>query len=85
MQNAIVISGRLTGPKNVELDEPVADLQAKVEVILRPARAVSGREPGLGEFLRGLPVGTRNREEIDRQVRQERTAWENGEWFAATI
>ena len=35
MQDAIVIRGRLTGPRSVELDEAVSDLEAQVEVIVR--------------------------------------------------
>ena len=36
MGNAILIKGRLTDPPSVELDEPVADVTAEVEVILQP-------------------------------------------------
>ena len=79
MQNAIVISGRLTGPRSVELDEPVADLHAEVEVILRPGHGPAVGGSSVGEFLRGLPLGKRSRQEIDQQLHQERAAWENGE------
>jgi hypothetical protein len=77
MQNAIVITGRLTGPRSVELDEPVADLQAEVEVILRPVHTTGGDGQHLVEFLRGLAPGTRTREEIDRRLHQERAVWES--------
>lgn len=76
MQNAVVIRGRLTGPRSVELDEPVDDLQREVEVIVRGKKSASlGGDAGL-ELLRRLPSGTRSREDIDRQIREERESWE---------
>ncbi len=75
MRNAILIGGRLVGPRNVELNEPVADLNATVEVIVRPAHGE--KAPALSNFLGNLPPGTRSREEIDQQIQSERTAWEN--------
>lgn len=78
MQNAIVIRGRLVGPRNVELDEPVSDLSSEVEVIVRAADQPPARaSKSAVEFLRGLPAGTRTREDIDHPVHAERRAWED--------
>jgi hypothetical protein len=76
MQNAIVIRGRLVGPTNVELDEAVPDMAADVEVIVR-SRAPKSSSPttNILDFLRGLPPGTRTREDIDAQIREEREGW----------
>jgi len=79
MQNAIVTSGRMTGPRSVELDEAVAELHGEVEVILRRRGDVEHGGQSVFEFLRQLPAGKRTRQEIDRQVEQERTAWEERE------
>ncbi len=79
MQNAIVVKGRLVGPQNVELDEPLTGAKGDVEVIVR-----MGADSGLHQiesvfdFLRRLPPGTQGREEIDRRLREERAAWGNG-------
>jgi hypothetical protein len=73
MQNAIVITGRLIGPMSVELDEPVSNATGNVEVIVRGVTAAS--EETVSEFLRRLPAGTRSKEDIDRQMRDERDAW----------
>ena len=78
MQKEIVIRGRLTAPTHVELDKPVTDLTANVEVTVRVSAADDGAGSQLDElleFLRNLPPGTRSREDIDRQVREERDAW----------
>jgi hypothetical protein len=63
----------------VELDEPVADLHARVEVIVRSGQIPERKERNLAEFLQGLPAGTRSREDIDEQLRSERAGWETGQ------
>jgi hypothetical protein len=77
MQSPIVVKGRLINPRTVELDEPVSELTGDVEVVLR---AVAGDQAAKGEtvfeFLRRLPVGARTKEDIDRQIREERDSWE---------
>jgi hypothetical protein len=71
-----VVKGRLIGPRNVELDQPVAGVEAEVEVTIRPLAASSG---GNGEsvfqYLSRLPAGNRTKDEIDQQVRDERNSW----------
>ena len=79
MQNAIVIGGRLVGPRNVQLDEPVADLHAEVKVIVRSSATANTSARNLSEFMEGLPPGTRSRGDIDGQLRSERAEWEKGE------
>ncbi|HEX4056614.1 MAG TPA: hypothetical protein VHX86_20330 [Tepidisphaeraceae bacterium] len=79
MQNAIVIKGRLVGSRKVELDEPAPNTQGEVEVIVRTGNgAESNQGESIFEFLRHLPAGTRSRDEIDRQIRQEHEDWEDG-------
>ena len=76
MQNAIVVRGRLVGPRNVELDEAVQDLAADVEVIVRSRGAgVAAPPTNILDFLQSLPPGTRTKEDIDAQIREEREAW----------
>jgi len=75
MQSTIVVNGRLTGPRSVELDEPVTAVDAAVQVIVTPRQTSQGQS--MLDFLKSLPAGTRSREEIDRQVREEREDWGN--------
>lgn len=76
MEHALVVRGRLTGPTSVELDEPVSASGAEVEVIVRGGSEVnhSGGEDIL-DLLRRIPPGTRSKEDIDRQIREERDSW----------
>ncbi len=76
MQAARVVKGRLTGPRTVELSEAVSEATEEVEVLIRPV-AVTAQQPTLSvsEFLKRLPPGTRSREDIDQQIREERDSW----------
>jgi hypothetical protein len=77
MANTITVKGRLTGPTTVELFEPVnSPLEGEfVEVVLR-TQAAPGSVLKLLEHLKSLPPGTRTREDIDAQIREERDSWE---------
>ena len=74
MARVIHVKGRLTGPKHVELMEPVSDVAEDVEVILQ-IRSNGEQSQSISEFLRNLPPGTRSKEEIDRQIEEERESW----------
>lgn len=41
MRRAIVVRGRLRGPRTIELEEPVDGMEEEVEVVLREAAAPS--------------------------------------------
>lgn len=76
MQKPIVVRGHLGGPRRIDLDEPVNEVTGEVEVTLRviePAPADSSQD--VFEFLRSLPPGTRSKEDIDRQIAEERDSW----------
>lgn len=76
MQRAIVVKGHMISPTTVELDEPVSDVTGDVEVVLRTVvEDQTGQGETIFEFLRRLPPGTRIKEEIDRQIREERGSW----------
>lgn len=76
MQQAIVIKGRLVNPTTVELDEPVSGILGGVEIILRSiAQDHPDESETVFEFLRRLPPGTRTKDDIDEQIREERASW----------
>jgi hypothetical protein len=75
MQNALIVKGRLTGPRSVELDEPVSRVTDEVQVILQRVGSNGPRGESVFEFLRSLPPGIRSKEDIDRQIREERDSW----------
>jgi hypothetical protein len=78
MERAIVVRGKLSDPRHIELDEPVMDLRGPVEVVVRPLPAAQG-PAGLDvfELIAAQPPGTRSKSDIDRQIREERDAWPN--------
>jgi hypothetical protein len=75
MAGTIIVKGRLVGPKNVELDEEVHASSGEVQVIVQTDRKEIDQTPSVFEFLRQLPAGTRDKAELDRQIRQERESW----------
>ncbi len=77
MGNAIVVKGVLLSPTHLELATPVTSLAGEVEVEVRPV-GISEKKTArdLVEFLRSLPAGTRTKEDIDAQIREERDSWE---------
>ncbi len=73
MERAIVVRGKLTDAQHIELDEPVTELEGPVEVVLRRVRSeTEGQEEDIFDFIANLPPGTRSKEDIDRQIREER-------------
>lgn len=76
MERAIIVRGRLSGRTRIDLDEPVDEVTGEVEVFLRPvAPAQAPPEQDIFDFLRSLPPGTRSKEDIDRQIAEERDSW----------
>jgi len=76
MHKAIIVRGRMTGPRRIELDEPVDDVTGEVEVVVRPVEPTPAKAAqDIFDFLRSLPPGTRSKEDIDRQIAEERESW----------
>ena len=72
MPRRVVIKGRVVGPRTVELERPLPDKTREVEVVARVVEDDGGK---LSDYVRGLPAGTRSKEDIDQQIREERDAW----------
>ena len=78
MQRAIIVRGRLSGPRRIDLDESVDDITGEVEVVVRPIERVEAKpQQDIFAFLRSLPPGARSKENIDRQIAEERDSWAN--------
>ena len=76
MERAIVVRGKLTDAQHIELDEPVTELEGPVDVVLRGVPSdTGGQDEDIFDFIAKLPPGTRSKEDIDRQVREERECW----------
>jgi hypothetical protein len=75
MSGTRIIAGRVVSPTRVELDEPVNGCQ-RVEVIVREQADDSKARRPLLDIVRELPAGKRTRQELDRQLSEERAAWD---------
>lgn len=76
MERAIIVRGRISGPRRIDLEEPLDEVTGDVELVVRSLEPV--REPpaqDVFDFVRALPPGTRTKEDIDRQVAEEHDAW----------
>jgi hypothetical protein len=74
MLKAVVVTGRLIGPTQIQLDEPLPFQDSTVAVIVcstSPAASTYASQ-SIFDFLRTLPPGTRTREDIDRQFAADR-------------
>lgn len=76
MPRTVVVRGRVVGPSTVQLEEPLPEQASEVEVRAElPDEAGDTRRGRLSDYLRSLPPGTRTKEDIDQQVREERDSW----------
>jgi hypothetical protein len=73
MTRTVLIKARVVGPGTVELDEPLPEQTSEVAVIARVKTASRGK---LSDILRSFRPGTRSKEDIDRQVDEDRDAWD---------
>ncbi len=71
----MVVRGRLRG-RRIELAEAVDQPDGEVVVVVRPVeRLDSVGVEDVFTFLRSLPPGTRSKDDIDRQIAEERDSW----------
>ena len=78
MKCAIVVRGVLSDPLHIELTEPVTELCGEVEVVVRSVSALQSQpRQDIFDFIATLPPGSRSKEDIDRQIREERDAWDD--------
>jgi hypothetical protein len=76
MARTVVVKGHIVGSNTVELDEPVPNDATDVEVIVHVADEPASRLQELIDFLKSLPPGTRSKEDIDRQIDEDRGSWD---------
>ena len=75
MSKTITVRGRLVGSTTVEVDKPVPAETIGVEVVLHLSEKPSPRGMTVAEYVRMLPPGNRTKEDIDRQISEERDSW----------
>jgi hypothetical protein len=68
-----VVRGTLHG-RHIELVEEVDELDGEVEVFVRSVGATP-RPPDVLDVIASLPAGTRSKDDIDRQLADDRAGW----------
>jgi hypothetical protein len=76
MNKAIVVRGRLCDSRHIELEEPVTEVKGPVEVAIRSVgKSQRKKHLDVFEYIAALPPGTRTKQDIDRQIQEERESW----------
>ena len=75
MEKAVIVAGRMTGPRHIELEESLDGVLGRVEVVVRAVVAPPPVSRDILELVSALPAGTRTKEDIDRQMQEERASW----------
>ncbi len=76
MAQTIVVRGRVVGARTIEVDEPLPANSKDVEVVLHLDAEKPGDAARLAEYIRSLPPGSRSKEDVDRQIDDDRGAWD---------
>lgn len=76
METAVIVRGRLSNSRHIELDEPVSDIDGEVEIVLRRITApMEAKVIDIFDFIAAASPGVRSKEEIDQQLADERRSW----------
>jgi len=75
MERGVVVRGRLRG-RRIDLDEPVDQLDGEVEVTVRSIASPHRTVTDMLAVLATFPPGTRSKEDVDRQIAEERASWD---------
>jgi hypothetical protein len=77
MERAVVVRGRLHG-RQIDLDEPVEQPDGEVEVTVRPVPGAHLTVGSLLALIATFPPGNRGKNDIDRQIAEDRAGWDHG-------
>ena len=76
MTTAYVLKGHVNADGTVVCDETAPLPPGPVELTIKPlADASTAKLESVLEFLRRIPPGTRTKEDIDKQIQEERDSW----------
>ncbi len=78
MERAVIVRGRISGARRIDLDEPLEEVSGDVEVLVRSVPGTLHAKSDVDDVLRTLPRGSRTRAAIDSDVARERAEWDAG-------
>jgi hypothetical protein len=73
--SSFITRGKLSDSRHIELSEPVTGVGEEVEVVIRPLKPSS--EQDVFDVIALLAAGSRTKNDIDRQIHDERVSWED--------
>jgi hypothetical protein len=76
MTRTVVVRGHVVGANTVQVDEPLPNRLEDVEVLLHISDDDTGRPDKVAALLRGLPPGSRSKQDIDQQLEEDRGPWD---------
>jgi hypothetical protein len=78
METAVIVRGRITSARHIELDEAVPGIDGEVEVTVRRVATPEGAgsvSVDIFELISAASPGARSKEDIDQQIADERGSW----------
>lgn len=75
MKKAVIVAGWMADSKHIELEEPLTGVVGKVEIVVRSTGETQPVASDILDLVSALPAGTRTKEDIDRQMQEERSSW----------
>jgi hypothetical protein len=77
MERAVILRGRISGGRRIDLDEPLDEVTGEVEVVVRSVTHASGPRPDVRDVLSALPAGSRSQAELYAALGAERASWDD--------
>jgi len=71
----VVIKGHVVDSTTVALDEPLPKNARDIDVVVHLDGPAEDQLQAMIDFLSSLPPGTRTKEDIDRQIEEDRNTW----------
>lgn len=78
METALIVRGKISNSRHIELDEAVPGIDGEVEVVVR--RVAMPKPQGtvdVFDLIAAAAPGARSKEDIDRQIADERRSWDD--------
>lgn len=75
MARTYVVRGRVSDARHIELDEPIEEGSEVHVVVVTPSVGTTKKRVDIMDHIRSLKPGTRTKEDIDRQIKEERDSW----------
>lgn len=77
MKSAVIVKGRLSDARHIELQEPLSQIEGDVDVVVFPTvHSVGEENDDILDFIGRLVPGCKSKNEIDGLLSHERATWD---------